>query len=86
MMENQPQMAGPMPQQTEMSISEAMDTLDEFGISEADYDRVMAAMEMVFSGQAEPEPPGEMEADDASELQSSANEMFATSRNRAEMR
>lgn len=81
-----PAPSGPVPQMTEMSMSEAMDTLDEFGITEADYDRVMAAMEMVFSGKTEPEPPGETEADDASEMQAAANDMFSTSRNRAEMR
>lgn len=50
-----------------MSMSQAMDVLDEFGIGEKDYERVMAAMEMVYSGQTEPEPPGEMQ--DQSEQQ-----------------
>jgi hypothetical protein len=57
----------PTPKMVQMTMGEAMDLLDEFGITEKDYDRVMAAMEMVFSGKAEPEPPGEME--DASEQQ-----------------
>lgn len=69
-----------------MTPSEAMDVLDEFGITEADYERVMSAMEIVYSGKAEPEPPGEVERDDASEQQAMADELFSTSRNRMEMR
>lgn len=78
--------AGPVPQPVTMSLTEAMDVLDEFHIKRSDYDRVMAAMEIVFNGKPEPEPPGESEADDTSEMQTAANEMFSTSRDRKAMR
>ena len=69
-----PDMAQPMP--VGMSMSEAMDVLDEFHIKRSDMDRVSAAIEAVM-GPNEPEP-AEAEAD-------MAKEMFATDRNRRAM-
>jgi len=84
-MDAEPKIAG-APAAQSMSPSEAMDVLEEFGITEADYERVMAAMEVIYSGKPEPEPPGETEADDMSEQQAMADEIFASGRNRMEMR
>lgn len=66
-LEPTPKIADGAHKTVEMSTSEAMDVLDEFGIGEKDYDRVMAAMEIIYGGKPEPEPPGETE--DMSEQQ-----------------
>ena len=71
-----PDMSQPMP--AGMSMSEAMDVLDEFHIKRSDMDRVSAAIEAVV-GPSEPElVQAEAEAD-------MAKEMFATDRNRKAM-
>jgi hypothetical protein len=71
-----PDMAQPMPADMSMSMSEAMDVLDEFHIKRSDMDRVSSAIEAVM-GPSEPELV-QAEAD-------MAKEMFATDRNRKAM-
>lgn len=69
--------AEPMMQQAPgMSMTEAMDVLDEFHIKRSDYDRVMAALEMVFGSADEAEPAPD---EDNAAL---GDEIFATNRNR----
>lgn len=67
-----------------MSISEAMDTLDEFHIKRSDYDRVMQALEAVYGGNDEPEaaPDADNKGPEAAPDEQMANELFAPGRNR----
>ena len=70
-----PDMAQPMP--AGMSMSEAMDVLDEFHIKRSDFDRVYSALETVT------EPGGDtMESEAGDPEADMAREMFATDRNR----
>jgi len=64
-----------------MSMSEAMDVLDEFGITEKQYPRVMAALELVYEGDGGDEASEPAEAGDDAE-QAMADEVFASARNR----
>ena len=69
-----PDMAQPTP--AGMSMSEAMDVLDEFHIKRSDMDRVSAAIEAVMG------PADNMMEAGADPEADMAKEMFATDRNR----
>lgn len=62
-----------------MSMSAAMDVLDEFHIKRSDYDRVYSALETVT------EPADDMQAEGADPEADMAKEMFAPDRDRKAM-
>lgn len=61
----------------EMSMSDAMDLLDELGITEAEADQVMAAIEMVYGEPQEPMAEGPAGGDEAM-----LEEIYASGRQR----
>jgi hypothetical protein len=71
-----PDMDQPMP--AGMSMSEAMDVLDEFHIKRSDMDRVSSAIEAVMG----PSEPGLVQAEAEADM---AKEMFSTDRDRKAM-
>lgn len=65
----------------EMTTSDAMDLLDKHGITEADYDQVMAAIEMVY-GEEQENPQEQMAETPTGDDQAMLDQMFASGRKR----
>lgn len=73
------------PPQSSMSMTEAMDVLDEFHIKRSDYDRVMSAIEAVMGPGDEAEPMDDADNAEGAGDADMAQEVFDPARNRKAM-